>query len=122
VSESEPKLDVLPRRPGDISVILTPFGLPRTVGEEAPGILISYYRRVHLGGARLTRVGVNFSTFRSRVSVKLPSSADKEILSLGTQVPNIFLYQSQQQQQQQRVISCVLTSDIFREDTMWCLE
>lgn len=113
---SQSKLDALPRRPGDSSVILTPLGLPSTIDEHVPGILISYYRRVNLGGARLTRVGVNFSTFRSRISLGLPSGADQEMLRRCAQVPTV-LYQTQL-----RTLSCVLASDAFREDTMWCLE
>ena len=114
--ETDPEPDVLPRRPNDTSVILTPFGLPSVVGGKVPGVLISFYLRAFLGGARLSRIGVNFSTFLSRVTLQMPTSANQETLRECSQVPIVLCLSEEHQ------VLCLLAADIYREDTMWCLE
>ena len=98
-------------RPGSGAIILLPFGHPSMTGTDAggvsstvPGMLLYFYWRTHLGGHRLTREGVNFSTFRFQLTVSaLPSGPSiQELADCGSM--------------------CFMAEESYREDTMWCLE
>ena len=90
-------------RAGSGACILLPSGSP-LAASTVPGILVYFYWRTHLGGHRLTREGVNFSTFRFQVTLTALSSSPspRELATCGDML--------------------LMADDAYREDTMWCLE